>query len=306
MARLLKVVKVLLGLGVVLIGGGLAFLLLAFPRSEPASNEVIERTPKRVARGRYLVEHVANCLDCHSERDWDRYGGPVVRGTEGQGAHLLVLRPAIKSANITPSALGDWTDGEIARAMTSGIGRDGAALHPFMPYDSYAHLEAADVKAVVSYLRELPSIENVVPKPKDNLAIRLLGRTLPKPYVAPEPVDRTDSVAYGGYLTAIAECSFCHGGSWTGGRTFRIPHSEQERESANISPHPSTRMGAWSREEFVGVFKSFAATDGIDVPEGQANTVMPWARYAGMTEQDLGAIYDYLRTVEPLTPKAPE
>ncbi len=283
----------------------LAIVLLAFPRSQPASTVIFERTPERLERGRYLVEHVANCLDCHSERDWNLYGGPVVAGTEGKGAPLLVLRPRIQSANITPAALADWSDGEIARAITAGIGRDGGALHPFMPYDTYAQLSMEDVAAVVSYLREMPPIENDPPRP-GGWALRLVGRLLPKPYDPPEPVDRSDSVAYGRYLTKIAECSFCHGGDFAGGLLFRIPGTDQEWPSANITPHPSNRIGGWSRDNFIGVFRSFAPPEGSRIAATKVNTVMPWSRFAGMSEEDLEAIYDFLQTVEPVEQEGEE
>jgi hypothetical protein len=32
------------------------------------------------------------------------------------------------------------------------------------------------------------------------------------------------------------------------------------------------------------------------VDAGDRQTIMPWSQYAGMTDSDLGAIYDYLRT----------
>ena len=297
--RLLTILRrALIALGLI-VALAVAVLLLLFPRSRPASTEVFERTPERVERGRYLVEHVANCLDCHSERDWNLYGGPVIAGTEGQGAPLRVLRPEIQSANITPAALGDWSDGEIARAVTSGIGRDGRALHPFMPYDTYAHLEREDVAAVVSYLRELPAISNDPPRP-EGFALRLIGRLLPRPYEPPPPVDRNDPVAYGRYLVTVAECSLCHGSDFAGGIQFRVPGTDREWPSANLTPDPSHRVGNWSRDNFIGVFKSFASPDGSGIPAGEVNTVMPWTRFAGMTEEDLGAIYDYLRTVEPV------
>ena len=81
---------------------------------------------------------------------------------------------------------------------------------------------------------------------------------------------------------------------------FRIPGTEQEWPSENITPHPSNRIGGWQRENFIGVFKSFAPPDGREIPGDRVNTVMPWSRYAGMTEEDLGAIYEYLRTIEPV------
>ena len=301
--RILRTVLIVLG---AIVGIAAATVLLAFPRSQPASDLTVEPTAERLERGRYLVEHVANCLDCHSERDWNYYGGPVIRGTEGQGAPLRVLRPRIESANITPAALGDWSDGEIARAITSGIGRDGRALHPFMPYDTYARMSEEDVSAVVGYLRALPPIEHIAPRPDDIWPIRLIGRLLPRPYVPPEPVDREDAVAYGRYLAEIAECSFCHGGDFSGGQLFRIPGTEQEWPSANITPHPSNRIGAWSRENFIGVFTSFAPPEGSRIPAAEINTVMPWSRFAGMTGEDLGAIYEFLRTVEPIEQAQPE
>lgn len=120
MSRSFRVVSWILMVLLALLGAGIASVLIVFPRREPASDLSIDLTPDRVERGRYLVEHVANCLDCHSERDWDYYGGPVIAGTEGKGAPLRVLRPHVVSANITPAALGDWTDGEIVRAISSG------------------------------------------------------------------------------------------------------------------------------------------------------------------------------------------
>ncbi|MCZ6727393.1 MAG: cytochrome C [Acidobacteria bacterium] len=305
-ARVFRVLRTVLWVSIALVGVGLATLLLAFPRSQPAAELTIEPTPERLERGRYLVEHVANCLDCHSERDWSYYGGPVVRGTEGQGAALRVLRPHIQSANITPPALGEWSDGEIVRAITSGIGRDGRALNPFMPYDTYARMIEGDVYSLVSYLRTLPPIENDVPRPEESWPIRLIGRVLPRPYVAPEAIDRGVTAAYGRYLVEIAECGFCHGADFSGGRMFQIPGTSQKFPSENITPHPSNRIGAWSRENFVGVFRSFAPPGGREIPGHEINTVMPWSRYAGMSEDDLGAIYEYLRTIEPVEQDEPE
>jgi len=298
--RFLRVVRRVLLSILVLVAGAITFVLLAFPTSQPAQSLEIELTDARSARGRYLVEHVANCLDCHSERNWDFYGGPVVAGTEGQGAQLKVLRPQIQSANITPAALGDWTDGEIVRAIASGIGRDGRALHPFMPYDTYAQLMEEDLHAIVAYLRGLPPIANSVPRPDDGLLIGLVGRILPRPYEPPPTLQPGVTAEYGRYLAEIAECSFCHGSDYSGGRMFRIPGTDQEWPSENLTPDPSNRIGAWERENFVGVFKSFAPPEGREIPGDEINTVMPWSRFSGMTDEDLGAIYEYLRTIPPV------
>ena len=68
------------------------------------------------------------------------------------------------------------------------------------------------------------------------------------------------------------------------------------------SPPRSPGLVPGPRENFISVFKSFAAEEirKTTVPNGELNTGMPWFQYASMTEGDLGAIYGYLRTVEPI------
>ena len=284
----------------VLVLVALGVVWIAFPRVAPPQDLEIEPTVARVERGRYLVQHVANCLNCHSERDWSRYGGPLVAGTEGKGAPLSVLRPSVWSANITPYALDVYSDGELVRAITSGINQQGRPLHPFMPYDSYARMSEEDVHAVVAYLRTLSPIEFLTPIPDESWPIRLIGRILPRPWEPSPSPDFENSVERGRYLAAIAECSFCHGSDYSGGQSFRIPEGA-EVVSMNLTPSPSTRIGNWSRDNFIGVFQSFAdeAVRLAPVPPDSPNTVMPWHTYSGMTSRDLGAIYDYLRTIPP-------
>jgi hypothetical protein len=66
------------------------------------------------------------------------------------------------SANITshPSAgLGQWSDDEIKRAITQGIGRDGRHLKPPMAYASYATMTAQDLEAIVAFVRTMPPLQ---------------------------------------------------------------------------------------------------------------------------------------------------
>ncbi len=281
--------------GLILVG--LLVVWIGFPRVAPAPVIEIDRTAVRIERGRYLVHHVASCLNCHSERDWSRFGGPLVIGTEGRGAPLSILRPSIWSANITPYALNAYSDGGLVRAITSGINQRGQPLHPLMPYTSYAKMTQEDVYSVVSYLRTLTPIEFDTPITKDVWPIRLIGRILPSPWEPPPPPDLANSEERGRYLAEIAECSFCHGSDFAGGKSFRLP-DESEVLSSNLTSSSSTRIGSWSRENFVAVFRSFAdeSVRLTPIPAGSPNTVMPWHTYSGMTDQDLGALYDYLRT----------
>jgi hypothetical protein len=75
--------------------------------------------------------------------------------------------------------------------------------------------------------------------------------------------------------------------------------------TANITPHPETFVGRSSRADFIAHFKSMQSMNAANapvMPKGR-NTIMPWLAYSGMTEEDLGAIYDYLRTVKPVENK---
>lgn len=286
---------------VVVVVLALAYVFIRYPKKEPPPDVAIERTPERLERGRYLMEHVAMCLNCHSERMWQYYSAPVDTATMGAGTYVT-LYGALEahSANITPFGLGDWTDGEVIRVITAGIRRDGTAVHPLMPFDTYAMMPREDVYAVVAYLRTLEPIERTPSENDLNPLFKIVSRLLPKPWMPPEPVDPSDRVAYGAYLVELAECKLCHGSSLAGGRTFEVP-GDGEILASNITPS-STGIGDWSRENFIGVFKSFASPESqrILVPEGEPNTVMPWVQYARLSEEDLGAIYDYLSTFEPV------
>jgi hypothetical protein len=84
------------------------------------------------------------------------------------------------------------------------------------------------------------------------------------------------------------------GQEWIGGREFPLPFGGTIR-SSNLTPDP-TGIGAWTPEQFVMRFKAYETAD-LVVAKGEYNTIMPWTMYAGMTPDDLKAIYLYLRTV---------
>src|SRR5690606_36457728 len=85
MKKIFKVVAYLLGVFVILIVCGIAFVNFTFPKVSPAPELTIEHGPDRVARGAYLANHVAIRVDCHSERDFSLFSGPIKPGTFGSG-----------------------------------------------------------------------------------------------------------------------------------------------------------------------------------------------------------------------------
>jgi mono/diheme cytochrome c family protein len=298
---------------VVIVGAGLIYFFASFPKVGAAPDISIQATPEKIERGKYLANHVTVCIDCHSDRDFDYYSGPIVPGTEGKGGmEFPDAAGTFYPANITPAALGNWTDGEIMRAVTSGVNKNGEALFPMMPYPIYNSLAQEDVEAIVAYLRTLPAIENQVPKSKVNFPLNLIMRTIPQPYKPQPPPAAADTIAYGKYLSTIAGCHFCHtptddkgqplpGMDFAGGMEFKFPWGAIAR-SANISPEEDTGLGAWDKAYFIERFKEYADSAGSHIPvaKDDENTVMPWTMFAGMTEEDLGAIFSFLRTVKPV------
>jgi mono/diheme cytochrome c family protein len=311
--KILKIVGGIILALVLLVGAGAIYFFSAFPKIEPAANLRIEATPEKIARGKYLANHVTVCLDCHSMHDANYYSNPIVPGTEGKGGEEFTEAVGtFYMPNITPATLGNWTDGEIVRAITAGVNKDGKALFPMMPYLNFNQLAEEDVHAIVAYIRTLPPIQNEVPKSKLKFPMNLIVRTLPKPYSPPPRPSTADTVAYGKYLSTVAGCQFCHtpvndrgeplpGMDFAGGSEFKDPRIGIVR-TANITPEYDTGIGAWDKDYFIGRFKEYAdSTKGrIQVAKGGDNTVMPWTLYAGMTEEDLGAIFSYLRTVKPV------
>ena len=304
----------------VLAGAGIAYLALRRPAQRPPSSERIEATPARLVRGEYLVDHVSDCLLCHSEARFERFGLPRVPGTAGKGGFAFGkdfgIPGVLPARNITPdreTGIGSWTDGEILRAIREGVDRDGHALFPMMPYGAYRHMSDEDASAIVVYLRSLPPIRNAVRPKRIDFPVNLLVKGAPQPLSGPvaAPDAKADPIAYGRYLTVIAGCKGCHtpesrpgqpipGRAYSGGQTFKGPWGRNV--TPNLTPHADAYLGRATKEEFVGRFRSFAGLTGEAAPVATRgrNTLMPWLAFSGMTDEDLGAIYAFLKTLPPI------
>jgi hypothetical protein len=306
-----SVVVVLLLAGV----AGLAYLFLALPNVPVSASFKIESTPERLARGQYLADHVVGCTTCHAQRDWTRFSGPVKPGSIGAGGDRFDLGPAgvLYGKNITPAAIGSWSDGELLRAVTAGVSRDGTPLFPVMPYPHFGAMAEDDIHAVLAFIRSLAAVQGgAIPERTLNFPLNLIVRTIPRaagPQPRPAP---TDKLAYGRYMLRAALCTDCHtpiddqgtplpGLDFAGG--MEILETGYRVRSANITPDADTGIGSWTEQQFVDKFKSFDGPDAaptLSDVERRQNTPMPWTAYAGMTREDLAAIYTALRAQKPV------
>jgi mono/diheme cytochrome c family protein len=152
----------------------------------------------QVERGRYLVEVLGSCGNCHTPKgpQGDVPGKHLAKGFQLDKDLGTWITPNITSDPDT--GIGRWTDDEIVQAIREGRGRDGKTLGPPMPFELYRHLADSDVQAMVAYLRTVPPVRNVVPRSQYKIP-------LPPAYGPPvgavsEP-SRQDLVAYGGIST---------------------------------------------------------------------------------------------------------
>jgi mono/diheme cytochrome c family protein len=316
MKRLGKWLLGLVGLLIVAAGLFVAYFYVRYPNVPPAEDVKVAATPERLARGEYLVENVVGCVICHADRDFGKYSGPVIAGTKGKGGQRFGfgLEPFVMYAkNITPAGVGEWTDGELIRAITAGVSRDGTALFPLMPYTHYGKMAREDVEAIVAYIRTLPAVPaEPVPARHLDFPLPLIVRTIPAAPTYRAVPPPTDRVAYGEYLVNAAVCSDCHtpmddqgaplpGMDFAGGTPF-MPGGVGLVRSANITADAGTGIGTWTEEQFVEKFRAFRGVPArvLEGAERLQNTEMPWGNYAGMTDDDLRAIYAFLRAQKPV------
>jgi mono/diheme cytochrome c family protein len=307
MKKLAKVLGIIaLGL-VVLASGTLGFLYLRKPAMRPAADIKIQVTPERLARGKYVF-NLADCDGCHTPRDFSRFDGPAIEGRRGAGnvfPPAMGLPGVVAPPNITPdvqTGIGSWTDGEKIRAIREGVDRDGRALFPMMPYQNFRHMSDEDVYSLVAYLDSLPAVRSAIPKTKLNLPVSLLIKGKPQPVLkAVPPPDSSTQVKYGEYLVTMAGCMDCHTPTLGGGEKFTVAPGVAV-VSANISPDPHTGTGSWKDNDFVNRFYQYREYVEKGSPQvgPESFTLMPWLNLCHLPEDDLKAIYAFIRTRQPI------
>lgn len=300
----------LLGVFLIIIGL-LSYVSFALPKADPAPDITVDMSESNVKRGAYLANHVMLCMDCHAQRDWSLYAAPPKVGTMGAGGEVfdesMGFPGKFYSPNITPGKLADWSDGEIYRAITTGVSKDGRALFNVMPYQHYGKMDPEDIKAVIAYIRSLPASDNDPAKSEPAFPFNFIVNTLPQEAQPQKRPDQSNLVAYGEYLVNAAACYDCHteqekgtfiGEDFAGGMKFQFPDG-RVLQSANITPHENG-IGTWSQNQFVQRFMQYrdSSFQEIAVGPNDRQTVMPWLMYAHMDSLDLVAIYQYLQSIE--------
>ena len=248
------------------------------PPAEPVADSAL------LARGQHVATALAKCAACHG----DDLGGRVFIDDPALGR--------LSASNLTPGGptaaytLADWD-----RAVRHGVRPDGRGLL-VMPSDEFVHLSDHDFAAVVAYLRQLPPVTRELPP----TTLRFVGRALLATNQLPMiPAARIDHAAptsppapgvtreYGRYLAVVGGCTGCHGATLAGG-----PYGEPGAPpAANLTP---TGIGSWTEADF-----RRALRDGVRPNGSPISDKMPWKYTRLMTDDEIAALYMYVRSVPP-------
>lgn len=312
MARLrwAKIFGVTVVLLLILLSLGITFTIGWRPIIGPQTRAVTDRkfaaTPARLQRGQYLVDSVMGCVGCHSDQDFNKPGAPPLASKRGAGLVWTASdTPWLVAPNITPdkeTGAGNWSDDTLARAIREGIGHDGRALFPIMPYLNFRTMSDEDLAAVIVYIRSLPPVRNELPPTRIPFPLNFLIKGAPQPLTTPvPPPDQSTPVARGAYLVRMGSCADCHtpqekgqavaGMDFAGG--FVLKGATGTVASSNITPDAS---GILYYDENLFLRAMHEGRVGART----LNATMPWTFFSHMTDDDLQSIYAYLRTLKPI------
>lgn len=258
----------------------------------PLANLAIPTDADAIERGRHQVHAVLACTACHG----DDLGGAMFLDAPPMGrlpAPNLTPGPGTVVAGYTPE---DWN-----RAIRHGVSTDGRGLL-FMPSEAYAHLTDAEMADVVAYLETLEPIDRELAGTSLGPVTTLLLAT-GDPIIAAERIDHdavgdpapagSDSLRErGAHLVRVSGCVACHGPDLTGGK---VPGTDPSWPPAgNLTPHPDG-LGRYTPETFDAVLRTGLKADGTTIDP----KTMPWRTYARMTDDEVTAIWAYLRSLQP-------
>ena len=255
----------------------------------PPTAIAISADTTSIARGAHLVKSIAGCVDCHG----DNLAGKAVFDVPIMGRVYGVNLTAGKGG--LGSAL---SDADYVRAIRHGIAPTGRALK-VMPSSDYANLSDEDLAAIIAYVKAAPPVDNEVPV----VSVGPLGRALmvagKLPILHAERIDHAQrhpasvptaaSVEYGAYLASVG-CKGCHGPALAGGPV--IGGDPAWPPAANLTPSGNTKR--WTESDFRRVLRDGKRPDGTVV-----NTAMPVRLLKNLTDDELHALWLYLRTLPP-------
>jgi mono/diheme cytochrome c family protein len=278
--------------------------------SDVASALQMQDTAGLVARGEYIVRNVAVCGHCHAADPQKNPDGPLSGGYAFKNWRMGTVR----ASNLTPdneTGLGRWSEAEIVRAIRNGEDREGDLLTPVMPYEWFQGMSDRDALAIARYLKSLRPVRNLVEN--DHNFIYGIAKTFVlkvKSGTSRAAPQRGTTPKYGEYLANhVSLCADCHtprsGVQMQPQRDQLFAGDASPPEGfpanpSNLTPDEETGIGRWSEADFIETIRTGKNPDGHDL-----NKFMPYPQMKRMTDDDLRAIYRYLRELPAIRNKVP-
>lgn len=306
-----KALKILgIGLGVLILIGiiaGFTINLRGIPTYEvdiPAYQ--LNSTPESVERGKKLT--LTLCAGCHRDPETGKLTGTRMKDAPAEFG-------LIYSKNITQDpeyGIGNWTPAELMYLLRTGIRPDGQYLPPYMA--KLPLMADEDMHAIISFLKSDDPMVAAVNTPDQESEVSFLTKLLCnvawKPFALPEqPIpmpDTTDEIAWGKYLAQNLDCYSCHSADFKtnnflqpeqsvgyfGGGNPTLNLDGEVVLTSNLTPH-ETGIGGWTEEQFILAVKS-------GIVEGRPKLRYPMAPYALLSDEEVLAIFAYLKTIPPI------
>jgi cytochrome c553 len=278
--------RAILGVGLLLalvVAAAARLALVPSPRtriySVPNENVPIPSDSTSIAHGKHFVEAVAVCITCHGEN----LGGKLAFGGKGHTSNLTSGRGGIGK---------QYRDADWVRTIRHGVKPNGRGVL-FMPSDYYANFTDSDLGAMVAYLSRLPPVDNEDTDLELGAIPRLLidlgafGEVVRAATINHEAARPAPPADYGQYLVSVGGCTFCHGESLTGGR------GPEPGAPMGPSLAPGAHLAHWSFADFAGAMRTGTTPEGRHI----SPLYMPWLGYMRMTDDELRAIWRYLKSL---------
>jgi mono/diheme cytochrome c family protein len=318
----LKGLAVLVGLVVILLLGVVVYIQAVWdrPTTEPAHELRAPQDAVTLARGDYLYNRSMLCWTCHGSKGGYDQSEPQAGGRRFDLSDVGPGFGVVWGSNLTAdreTGLGAATDGQLVRAIREGVSTRGRVIFPVMAYQFYHGLSDDDALALVAYLRTLRPVANAVPDRELSFVAKALiafGMIKPEAPIAGTVIApaRSATVEYGRYLTwNTSGCAECHTPRFPengqldtarlmGGGLFALVEPGFTTTGPNLTPDQETGLGGWSEAQFIQAVRTGVRPDGtVMLP------FMPWPSYSTWSDEDVHAIWLYLRSVAPVSHRTP-
>ncbi len=226
------------------------------------------------------------CGDCHGEN---------------QAGKTFIDDPAIgkfTGSNLTTGkggVLASRNDLDLEKAIRHGVGKDGRALL-LMPATDFQGMSNQDVGRIIAYMRTVPAVDNTPPALRAGPVGRILYFLGKIPvFISAEKIDHNAepvsevkpglTVEYGKYIAQT--CTGCHNYQLTGGPIQGAP--PEWPPASNIT---NAGLKGYNEEQFITALRTGKRPNGSEI-----NAIMPWRNLSKMTDTEIKALFQYLKTL---------